>query len=81
MFRRIAIVAALAVAFPSAELLAETAEELTVRASTRFARGDLEGAKEDIAQAIKRDPKYAEAYLGRAALRLRSADLEGAISD
>jgi tetratricopeptide (TPR) repeat protein len=47
----------------------------------RFARGDIDGASKDFADALASDPRCVAAYLGRGALRFRGADLDGALRD
>jgi tetratricopeptide (TPR) repeat protein len=63
------------------EAAKSNAEALAERAVARFARGDVDGASKDFAEAIATDPSCVPAYLGRAALRFRAGDFEGALRD
>ncbi len=58
-----------------------TPDGFVVRAGTRRATGDLEGAIADCTKALELDPGYREALGNRGAVRRESGDLDGAIAD
>jgi tetratricopeptide (TPR) repeat protein len=51
------------------------------RGTTKFQRGDNQGAILEFDRAIKIDPKYAEAYVNRGVAKLGLGDKQGAIAD
>jgi tetratricopeptide (TPR) repeat protein len=51
------------------------------RGTTKFQRGDTQGAILEFDRAIKIDPKYVEAYINRGAAKLGLGDKKGAIAD
>jgi tetratricopeptide (TPR) repeat protein len=51
------------------------------RGTTKYQRGDTQGAILEFDRAIKIDPKYAEAYVNRGAAKLGLGDKQGAIAD
>ena len=54
---------------------------LADRGNERFGRGDVSGALDDFASAIKIDPHCVKAYVGRATLVLRLGRFDDAIAD
>lgn len=57
------------------------AERYCMNAESKEKNGDYKEAKEDYDTAIKLDPKYPYAYLGRAGVKQYFGDLRGAIED
>ena len=66
--------------FTSAEI-SLSADLLADRGNERFGRGDVSGALDDFAGAIKIDPHCVKAYVGRATLVLRLGRFDDAIAD
>src|SRR5262252_8885046 len=59
----------------------ESARKYVKRGVERFGKNDLAGAIAEYDQAIRLDPKLAEAYLNRGKARRAAGDLDGAIAD
>ena len=71
----------LVLAFPVHAQQLTTAGDYLERANERDARQDHDGAIADYTKAIKLDPRYADAYYGRALVQQTKGNLRQAIAD
>jgi tetratricopeptide (TPR) repeat protein len=60
---------------------APTADDFFLKGKDKYQKGDYQAAYRDLNAAIKINPKYAEAYSGRAQIKYDRGDFKGAIDD
>jgi len=67
--------------FPLTAGTPQPSADYAKRASSRYVKGDLDGALADYERAILLNPNLAELYVKRGDVRRAKGDLQGAISD